>query len=134
MRCTEEALMPRRATTGSAGYDVFAPERMVITTEWKTFDTGVAFEDGDMSDFQCALLLIRSSAGNKRGVHLRTGVSLIDSDYRDNILVTLATDEGEAVIEKGERICQLAIVSFGILPNEIVPKAIRNGGIGSTGA
>lgn len=126
--------MPRRATHGSAGYDVYAPKRIVLNgTEWQTVDLGFRFEPGDMKDSQGALMIVRSSTGNKKGVHLRTGASWIDSDYYHNVVATMRTDGDEAVFEKGDRILQFIVLDTGRIPNEIPPETERNGGVGSTG-
>ena len=125
--------MPRRATQLSAGYDVYAPKRMVVTKQWQQFDLGFRFERGDMQPTEFALLAVRSSVGNKKGVHMRTGVSIIDCDYYDNVYVTLCTDAEEVVFEPGDRVLQFIIVPFVKMAEEIKPEAVRNGGQGSTG-
>lgn len=124
---------PRRATKHSAGYDVYAPRRMVVTKQWQTFDLGFRFEDGDMKPSQFAMMLVRSSVGNKKGVHMRTGVSIIDADYRQNVLITLAADTDEVVFEQGDRIIQLILCGYEIALGEITPTEERTGGVGSTG-
>jgi len=135
MRCDEGIEMPRRATKGSAGYDVYAPKRIVLNrTEWEDIDLGFAFEEGDIPPGHVALMQVRSSVGAKKGVHLRNGLGIIDSDYRDNVRAMLGCDGMEAVMEKGDRILQFIIVPFAVMPGEIEPTAERNGGVGSTGA
>lgn len=134
MIADNEELIPRRATTGSAGYDIFAPGRIVLnSTEWQSVDLGFRFEPGDMGKNVFAHLVVRSSTGNKKGVHLRTGCSVIDSDYYLNVTATMKSDGDEVVFEKGDRILQFILVKHELIPNEIVPEDKRIAGEGSTG-
>lgn len=133
MICEEGVEMPRRATVDSSGYDVYAPFDLVVSTRARTVDLGFRFEEGDLAKHTCAILMPRSSTGNKKGLHIRGTIGLIDSGYRDNVLATLMTDEGTVRFKKGERILQFFIVNTGIIPNEIVPSKERKGGYGSTG-
>lgn len=133
MRADEPMLMPRRATMDSAGYDVYAPCDMTITTKPQTFDLGFSFEKGDMPAHACAILAPRSSTGNKKGLHIRGTFGLIDSDYHKNVLATLVVDEGSVKFKKGERILQFFIVPVYRLPGEIPPASERTSGYGSTG-
>ena len=134
MLVDEGVMMPRRATTGSAGYDIFAPKRIVLnSTEWQSVDLGFRFEPGDMGKNVFAHLVVRSSSGNKKGVHLRTGCSVIDSDYYLNVRATMKTDGDEVVFEKGDRILQFILIKHELIPNEVVPVDERVAGEGSTG-
>lgn len=129
-----EVNKPRRATTGSAGYDVFAPRRTVLNeTEWETVDLGFRFEKGDIPEGHVALMMVRSSVGAKKGVHLRNAIGVIDSDYLENVKATLKTDVEEVVFEKGDRILQFLIVPFVTIENEEKPTDTRVSGYGSTG-
>jgi dUTP pyrophosphatase len=71
--------LPRRATTGSAGYDFFAPFDLVIE-KGKTlkFPTGIKcfMEDGVV-----LTLFPRSGLGFKYGMQLYNTCGVIDSDY-----------------------------------------------------
>ena len=126
--------IPRRATIGSAGYDVYAQKRIVLNgTEWQTVDMGFRFEEGDIPSGCVAILTVRSSAGSKKGVHMRNTIGIIDSDYHENVLATMKTDGEEAVFEAGDRILQFIIVPFMTVKGEIEPKAARTSGYGSTG-
>ena len=133
MICDEGMEMPRRMTKDSAGYDIFAPCDMVLTTRPKTFDLGFRFEEGDMPRQACAIMVPRSSTGNKKGLHIRGTLGIIDSGYRNNVLVTLKVDEGKVAFKKGDRILQFFIVPVLTIPKEIEPQEKRKGGYGSTG-
>lgn len=134
MICDEGVSMPRRATKDSAGYDVYAPMRMVLNTRWQTFDMGFRFEPGDIPEGCVALMVTRSSTGAKHGVHIRNPVGVIDHGYYQNVRATLSVDESERVYERGERVLQFIIVPFITMKGEIPPEDERNGGYGSTGA
>ena len=134
MICDDGVEMPRRATKGSAGYDICAPVRLVLNrTEWTAVDLGFRFEEGDIPEGHVALVQVRSSLGMKKGVHLRNGFGIIDSDYRDNVRASLSSDKDEVILNKGDRILQFIIVPFATMPGEIPPSEERSGGIGSTG-
>lgn len=127
--------VPRRAKEGDAGYDIYAPHRMVLNcTQWQTFDLEFRFEEGDIPEGYVALVMPRSSTGSKHGLHLRNTVGVIDSGYRNNVLATLKVDGDEVVYEPGDRILQFVLVPFGIIRGEIPPEGKRDGGYGSTGA
>lgn len=134
MICDEGVMMPRRATKGSAGYDVYAPKRIVLNaSEWQVVDLGFRFEPGDIPESFAAFLMVRSSVGAKKGVHMRNAVGLIDSDYHENVMATLKTDREEAVFEKGDRILQFYISPVHRIEGEIEPTETRISGYGSTG-
>lgn len=140
--------IPKRQTTGSAGYDVYAVEDMNVERWFKTFDTGVCF-DGEETPYMCyekdmsnsiyniylgtwvAMLYPRSSMGFKHGLKFATTTSIIDKDYRDTIKLSIAADH-PFTIKKGERYAQLIFMPHGILLEEDIPTAKRGGGIGST--
>lgn len=133
MICDEGVKMPRRATIGSAGYDIFAPKRLVLNcTEWTPVDLGFRFEPGDVPPGWCVKVMVRSSMGNKKGLHLRNAEGLIDSDYYLNLRATLQSDTEEIVIEKDQAFLQFVLLPHGYIPNEIEPMATRTGGEGST--
>ena len=134
MIASDPRFMPRRATKGSAGYDVYAPKRIVLNeTEWQTVDLGFRFEPGDIPEGHVALMEVRSSVGAKKGVHLRNALGIIDADYYENVRATMKTDWGEAVLEQGDRILQFIIVPFVTMRSEIEPVTVRTSGYGSTG-
>lgn len=154
----ENEYVPKRATQKSAGYDIYAIEDMTLCPGvFKTFDTGVVFEDSDMlfnvsGQVQKAtkshkarikanvnqvleyvgLIFPRSSYGFKYGLKFANSICVIDQDYRDTIKLSITVDK-EVNINKGDRIAQLIFVPWLVLGNEIPPKDTRGGGIGSTG-
>ncbi len=152
----DNKLMPKRATTLSAGYDIFATEDVVLHPgEFKTLDTGIVFEDNDkyfsgkilwkrmknkhrleFNLFQSCeyvgLIFPRSSYGFKYGLRFANSVCIIDQDYRDTIKLKVTVDT-DIEIKKGDRIAQMVFVPWLVYGGEISPSDKRYGGIGSTG-
>ena len=133
--------LPRRATTGSAGYDFFLPVVPVIIkrNETMVIPTGIKckIEEGWVLN-----IYPRSSFGFKQGLSLANTVGIIDADYYNNknneghIFVKLCNSNqafvGSAVnIEKKVAFCQGVFLPFGITEDDS-SDACRTGGIGST--
>lgn len=131
----EDAAIPERGTTGSAGLDIYSVEDCQLWPgDIRCLNTGIAME---IPNGYFGLLMTRSSMG-KNGVRLSSGANIIDADYRGEIMVCLRND-GEYLwpIKKGERIAQLAIVPYldciMVIADELTPTMRGNGGFGSTG-
>lgn len=140
--------VPKRQTTGSAGYDIYAVGDMDIQPWFKSFDTGVCFdgEECPLINVQIengsifhqlypkswvGLILPRSSFGFKHGLRFANTMCVIDQDYRDTIRLSIAADH-PFTIRKGERYAQLIFIPNLVLLNEEEPVKERSGGIGST--
>ena len=135
----ENAVIPKRATDGSAGADLYAciDEPVVIEpSQLVKIPTGIAIElqRKDLGAF----LFARSGLGVKYGITLSNGVGVVDSDYRGEICVGLCNvSDKPYTIEPEERICQMVIAP--VLTPEIVEAtelsdtARGAGGFGSTG-
>lgn len=133
------AVLPTRATEGSAGADLYACIEESVTInpgEIKKIPTGIAIALPDSS--AVAFLYARSGLGVKHGICLANGVGVIDSDYRGEIMVGLCNVSKEPyTISPNERICQM-VISPVIIPEfkpaENLDKTDRGeGGFGSTG-
>ena len=108
-RLSQDAVIPRRATKGSAGFDVFSNGHYTIKPNVRCLlDTGIAMQlDSD----EWGELKPRSGLAAKHGLDVLAGV--IDSDYTGEIKVSLinfGTDDVE--IKKGDRIAQLIIQKY----------------------
>ncbi len=137
-RLRPDAKLPRRATPGSTGLDVFAciDGAGIITLKGaqpKLIPTGIAIEVPRGYDVQ-----IRPRSGlSSKGVGVTFGT--IDSDYRGEILVTMYLFDPGATFEikHGDRIAQMVISSIADLPpvevEELSPTERGSGGHGSTG-
>lgn len=135
----ENARVPKRATNGSAGMDLYACIDEAITLapgQLAVIPTGIAIE---LPDNTCAAFLYaRSGLGVKHGICLSNGVGVIDSDYRGEICVGLLNQTEKAfTVNPEERIAQM-VISPVILPTIEVVDELSNtqrgaGGFGSTG-
>ena len=129
--------LPKRATTGSAGYDFYAP--VSITLEpGKTLKipTGIRVEMEPDWVLKC---YPRSGLGFKYRLQLNNTVGIIDSDYfySDNeghifAKITNDSNEGKTVeIAAGTGFMQGIFTQFGITTDDDAD-GVRNGGFGST--
>ena len=133
----EGIVIPRRATSGSAGYDFFAPCDLKINAgESVLIPTGIrARIDGGW----VLLLFPRSGLGFKYRFQLDNSVGVIDSDYynADNeghIMAKMTNDsrDGRVLeIKAGQAFMQGVFVPFGTADEEEVT-VLRTGGFGST--
>lgn len=127
--------MPIRATSGSAGYDLAAADRVtVMPKECAKISTGISIA---LPTDYVGLVFERSSL-HKRGLSLVNKVGVIDSDYRGTIYLKLENVSDEAVdISAGDRLAQLVIVPIKpvtMFEVESLDETKRGcGGFGSTG-
>ncbi len=145
--------LPKRATSGSAGYDFYAPEKIIlhhagmtifepaqegilISTETIKFPTGIRCK---IKEGWALQIYPRSSLGFKYGLQLANTVGIIDSDYyysynEGHIFVKLVNNSfGRQLvtIDEGQAICQGIFTPYGITCDDNTTKT-RNGGFGST--
>lgn len=127
--CDKE-LLPKRATSGSAGYDFVAPHDVVIPSfEMRKIKTNVK---AYMLPDEVLMIHSRSSMVFKRGLTLVNAVAVIDSDFKDEIILAFYNNSTMNVtIKKGEKIAQGIFQKYLTCGDE--PPVIRKGGIGSTG-
>lgn len=136
----ENAIIPTKATSGSAGFDLHACTDKDLTIkkgDLIRIPCGVAIELPN-SEY-AAFIFARSGLGIKYGISLSNGVGVIDSDYRGEIQVGLCrTSDGDPyTIKNGDRIAQMIImpvsnVSFKLVEN-LGESGRGSGGFGSTG-
>lgn len=133
----EAIKLPKRATAGSAGYDIFAPFELELAPgETVKVPTGirVKIEEGWLLS-----LYPRSGLGFKFRLQLDNTVGIIDSDYynSDNeghifVKITNCSTEGKTVkIAAGTGFIQGIFTEFGITEDDEA-YGVRNGGFGST--
>ncbi len=138
-KLNENAEIPKRATNGSAGYDLCACiEEDVVIKKGKIvkIPTGISAE---INTNEAALMIYaRSGLASKNGITLVNCVGVVDSDYRGEIVVPLINlGNDDYIIEKGARIAQLVVTPV-ILPeieevSELGDTDRGSGGFGSTG-
>ena len=129
--------LPRRATTGSAGYDFFSTCDVVLQPgESVKIPTGIRVR---MEEGWVLMIYPRSGLGFRYRMQLANTVGVIDSDYygSDNeghIFTKLTNDsnEGKTVeVTAGTGFMQGIFLEYGITVDDDV-KEERNGGFGST--
>lgn len=135
-RLYEEALLPTKATEGSAAFDLYAyTEAPLEPGETFKYKTGIAIE---IPEGRVGLIFPRSGLSTKFGIRLSNCVGVIDSDYRGEIIVALHNDGDESyMINRGDRIAQLMIVDIPKIGIEEVAELSDTkrgiGGFGSSG-
>ena len=135
----ENAVLPKRQTEFSAGYDLSAccGEPLTVKAgQTVKVHTGVAMEiDGDRNTV--GLIYARSGIATKFGIAPANCVGVIDWDYRGELIVALHnSSQDDFVINHGERIAQLVLAPV-FTPEveevgELSDTARGEGGFGST--
>lgn len=132
--------LPKRSTTGSAGYDFFLPFNISLRpNESITIPTGIRCK---IEDGWVLKMYPRSGHGFKYGIHLANSVGIIDADYFDannegHIQIKLVNDSvlAESIeciyLDNNTAFCQGIFLPFGITMDDEV-EAKRVGGFGST--
>ena len=129
--------LPRRATSKSAGYDMYSPIRVVVPPH----ESILVASDvrAYMQDDEDLAIIARSGLGLK-GIVLRNGTGLIDSDYYQNpttggnIGISIwNTSNHPFVIEEGDRLCQATFYKYLTVDNDEPLSDERVGGFGSSG-
>lgn len=137
-RLNERAILPQRATSGSAGLDLRACIDAPLTIEAgqsAVLPTGLAAE---LAQDTVGLVFGRSGLGIKHGICPSNAVGVIDSDYRGEIRVGLRNHSDKPfTIQPDERIAQLVVMPV-LSPDveevsELSDTSRGAGGFGSTG-
>lgn len=133
-----EALkLPKRATSGSAGYDFYAPVDIELKSGCSMkIPTGIRAKIDDGWVLKC---YPRSGLGFKFRMQLNNTVGIIDSDYyfSDNeghIFAKITNDSREdktLKVDAGNGFMQGIFIEYGITIDDDTTD-IRNGGFGST--
>lgn len=133
----ENIALPKRATSGSAGYDFFAPYDISLKAgETAKIPTGIRVR---IAEGWVLSLYPRSGLGFKFRLQLDNTVGIIDSDYyfSDNeghIFAKITNDsrEGKSLyIGAGTGFMQGIFTEYGITEDDEAD-GVRNGGFGST--
>ena len=133
------AVMPRRMSDGSAGYDLYAAEDVVVppatTNDRRAVDIGRSLVPvGIIVELPVASVgRIGSRSGLSVDFNIEVGAGWIDSDYRGEILVELKNlSSKEYLIKQGDRIAQFIILS--LVPTELkATESLHDSGRGSSG-
>ena len=135
-RLLDSAVVPRRATAGSAGYDLSSVDCLTIPPGGRAVvGTGVSVR---VPEGTYGRVAPRSGLAVKHGIDVLAGV--IDRDYSGEVRVVLINHGDEPyVVEAGARIAQLIIERI-MIPKTVVTLATTvsetsrgSCGFGSTG-
>jgi dUTP pyrophosphatase len=130
-----DIILPKRATSGSAGYDFFAPFSFTLNpNETIKVPTGIRCK---IDEGWVLSIYPRSSLGFKYRLTLDNTVGIIDSDYfnadNEGHIFVKMTNLGDKPlsVEKGKAFCQGIFTPYGITYDDDATSS-RTGGIGST--
>lgn len=134
----DSGIIPTRNDKGSAGYDFYTPQTLVIEPgNMVKFETNIK---ASMEQDEVLMLYVRSSIGIKKNLMLPNGTGVIDSTYYNNpdnegnIIGALFNYGSETqVIQAGERVMQGVFLKYQITDNDKPLNEERLGGIGSSG-
>ena len=134
----EGAVMPKRGSEYSAGYDLFACIDAPVTLaphETLKIGTGIS---ASVPEGYFGAVFARSGLAAKQGLRPANCVGVCDSDYRGEYIVALHNDtEFPQTVSNGDRIAQLVILPFMEADFEFVDELDDTGrgagGFGSTG-
>lgn len=133
----EEICLPRRATSGSAGYDFFTPFPIVLKPGQSIkIPTGIRVEMEEEWVLKC---YPRSGLGFRYRLQLNNTVGIIDSDYfysenEGHIFAKITNysrEEKCLELKAKDGFMQGIFVEYGITVDDAAD-GIRNGGFGST--
>lgn len=134
-RLHPSAVIPAYATDGSGCFDITALECVEQKEDTATYRTGLAFE---IPQGKAMILYGRSGYAFNRSLRLATCTSVIDSDFRGELLVKVRRDDGGIWYPSaGDRIAQAMIVDAPhvkfVEVDELSDTKRGEGGMGSTG-
>jgi dUTP pyrophosphatase len=137
MKLRDDAVLPSRAHSGDAGFDLSACEEITIGVgERAAVGTGIAVE---IPDGHAGLVVPRSGLALRHGISMVNSPGVIDAGYRGEVrLLLLNTDNASAfTVEPGMRVAQLLVVPLAdielIETDEATATDRGVGGFGSSG-
>lgn len=137
-RLTDTAIIPQRATKGSAGYDLSADinEEIILYPHTTVkIPTGLAFE---IPHGYFGAIYARSGLATKQGLRPANCAGICDEDYKGEYIVPLYNDSDEIrIITPNQRIAQVVFQPYLATVLEETEKLVtterNDGGFGSTG-
>lgn len=135
----ELATIPTKGTRWSAGHDLYAVipdgEITIAPQSTRVIGTGIALE---IPPTLFGAVFPRSGLATRQGLRLSNGVSVIDADFRGELLIPIYNDSTEPrVIKHGERIAQIVLIPYlqteFTVVDELSETDRGSGGFGSTG-
>lgn len=134
-RLTDNAVLPKKANTTDAGYDLYSVEDLVIEPNKRAMvHTGISMA---IPANHVGLIWPRSGLAVKNGIDVLAGV--VDSGYRGEVCVVLQNHGSTPYeVKSGDRVAQILfqkIEYFKLQEVESLENADRgDSGFGSTGA
>lgn len=137
-KLNKNAVTPKRATSGSAGYDLCAciDEKITIKSgEIILIPTGIAMQ---LPKNTAGMIYARSGLAVKHGICLANSVGVVDWDYRGEVKVGLINmSKNDYTINPNDRIAQLVLTPV-VCPEVLISDSLDDtargeGGFGSTG-
>jgi dUTP pyrophosphatase len=110
-RLREEAVLPRQAYPGDAGFDLAACEPITLGPgERALVSTGVAVA---IPEGYAGFVQPRSGLAARHGISVVNSPGLVDSGYRGELRVALLNTDAEEsfTVERGMRIAQLVVLA-----------------------
>lgn len=122
-----QSVTTRRVT--DKGIAIHQDDRLLVPT-------GLAF---DIPQGYCLEIYPRSGISFSRGISLNNCTAIIDSDYVEEVFVSVSNNGGSQYIQHGERIAQAKLVKLvstevKVLTEKPQQKTSRKSGFGSTGS
>lgn len=104
-------LLPKRATPGSAGMDLFSLETAFCGPREGVFiSSGFGFE---IPDGYFGLVCARSGLSSNHGIRIAGCVGIIDSDYRGAVGMPMFNDSDKPyIIHAGDRVAQIILIPY----------------------
>ena len=138
IKVADGAKAPTKATEGSACYDLYAHGSYNVYSHLlgpsPLIHTGVFV---DIPDGYHIEVYLRSGVSHKTCLRLANAVGIIDSDYKDEIMLIVDNiGRGCYTVQDGDRIAQMMLVkneSYDIEQVDDFSKESTHGGLGSTG-
>lgn len=128
-----DAVIPVKAHSGDAGFDLFAASVERTAYDEVVCHTGLAFE---IPEGHVGLLFPRSSIASKPLV-LKNSVGVLDSCYRGEVTFKFRQIENGEIYRRGDKIGQIIIMPYpeiGFIESDELSETARgDGGYGSTG-
>jgi dUTP pyrophosphatase len=127
-RLRVDAVIPERAYSGDAGFDLAACERVELAPGGRAIvGTGLAVA---IPEGYAGFVQPRSGLAARHGITIVNTPGLVDSGYRGELrVILLNTDTAETfVVERGMRIAQLVVVpvpEFELVEVEELPESER---------
>ena len=134
LKLSRNAVMPKRATDGSAGFDLSTIEGGWLPVgQTRAFKTGLAFEIPNGFE-----MVIRPRSGISLKTNLLVMIGTIDADYRGNVAIIVKNiGTKDYYVQRGTRLAQAVFhkVEFFdfVEANELSATDRGTGGFGHTG-